>query len=262
LPAKTKEQFVHSVFESIASQYDFMNDVLSFRRHKAWRKETMKRMNMREGQTAIDVCCGTCDWAISMAKASRYGKIVGLDFSRNMLEVGQAKINKAGLGGQIELIHGNAMNLPFEDHRFDYATIGFALRNVPDIRQVLREMRRVVKPGGMVVSLELSKPAWQPFKSVYYFYFEKILPRLGKLIAKKYEQYKWLPESLVSFPDYRELARIFEETGLEQVQVHPFFGGIAALHIGIKGKDGERHEIRKQKQGDYGLIKHLHKVNE
>lgn len=236
---KSKEQFVHSVFESIARKYDFMNDLLSFRRHKSWRKFAMNRMNVQPGQTAIDVCCGTCDWTIAIAEQSRTGSIVGLDFSRNMLEVGENKVRQAGWAKQIELVEGNAMNLPYEDHRFDYATIGFALRNVPDLVTVLNEMKRVVKPGGMVVSLELSKPTWEPFRSIYYFYFRKLLPLLGKLVANRYEQYRWLPESLVSFPDHRELAKIFEEIGLKDVQSYPLAGGIAALHIGIKGTEQE-----------------------
>jgi len=190
----SKERFVHSVFESIAPKYDMMNDVLSFRRHKAWRAFAMKTMNVRPGSSALDVCCGTCDWTISLAQASG-GEVVGLDFSKNMLELGERKVAGLGLGDRIRLVHGNAMELPFPDDTFDYATIGFALRNVPDIEQVLREMRRVVKPGGLVVSLELSKPTWQPFKSVYYFYFQRVLPLIGKLVAKRYEQYKWLPES-------------------------------------------------------------------
>lgn len=234
MQTKSKEQFVHSVFESIAQKYDFMNDLLSFRRHKAWRRFTMKKMDVKPGQTAIDVCCGTCDWAIAIAEKSGTGQVIGLDFSRNMLDVGASKVNSLGMDKQIKLIEGNAMNLPYEDHRFDYATIGFALRNVPDLHTVLSEMKRVVKPGGMVVSLELSKPTWQPFKSIYYFYFRKLLPLLGKVIAKKYEQYKWLPDSLVAFPDHQELAQIFKEIGLEEVQVYPLAGGIAALHIGIK----------------------------
>ena len=126
------------------------------------------------------------------------------------------------------------MALPFEDITFDYATIGFGLRNVPDLHQVLREMQRVVKPGGMVVCLELSKPTWQPFKGLYYFYFQKIMPMVGKLVAKRYQQYKWLPESLVQFPGRAELAQIFRETGLTDVQAYPLTGGIAALHIGTK----------------------------
>ncbi|CAM3394378.1 demethylmenaquinone methyltransferase [Marinicrinis lubricantis] len=231
----SKEQFVHSVFEKIAPKYDLMNSLLSFRRHKAWRKFTMKKMNVQPGQTAIDLCCGTCDWTISTAKASGSGEIVGLDFSGQMLEIGRQKVERAGLSKQIRLIQGNAMELPFPDNSFDYATIGFGLRNVPDLVQVLQEMQRVVKPGGKVFCLELSKPTWQPFKGIYYFYFEKVLPLLGKLFAKSYQQYKWLPESLAAFPDHKQLAEIFRQTGLEQVEAHPLTGGIAALHIGLKG---------------------------
>ncbi|WP_274651650.1 demethylmenaquinone methyltransferase [Paenibacillus humicola] len=236
--SNSKEQHVHAVFESIAPKYDFMNDLLSFRRHKAWRAFTMHKMAVRPGSTAIDLCCGTCDWTVALARASGSGQIVGLDFSRNMLEVGREKVGREGLDRQISLVHGNAMELPFEDNRFDYATIGFGLRNVPDLVQVLREMQRVVKPGGQVVCLELSKPVWQPFKSVYYFYFERILPMLGKLLAKRYEQYKWLPESLKAFPDLDKLADIYREIGLRNVRAYPLTGGIAALHIGTKGTDG------------------------
>jgi demethylmenaquinone methyltransferase/2-methoxy-6-polyprenyl-1,4-benzoquinol methylase len=141
---------------------------------------------------------------------------------------------RRGLERRIELVQGNAMALPYADDTFDYATIGFALRNVPDITQVLREMQRVVKPGGLVVSLELSKPTWEPFRSVYYFYFRRLLPQLGKLFTGKYEQYKWLPESLEHFPDHRELADIFRGIGLSNVQAYPLSGGIAAVHIGEK----------------------------
>ncbi|QYR19909.1 demethylmenaquinone methyltransferase [Paenibacillus sp. sptzw28] len=238
IQSKSKEQHVHSVFESIAPKYDLMNDLLSFRRHKAWRSFTMRKMDVKPGATAIDLCCGTCDWTIALARTSGTGKMVGLDFSQNMLEIGRQKIDRDGLGERISLIHGNAMELPFEDDRFDYATIGFGLRNVPDLKQVLKEMQRVVKPGGQVVCLELSKPIWQPFKSVYYFYFERILPMLGRLFAKRYEQYKWLPESLKAFPDLNQLAEIYRELGLRNVRAYPLTGGIAALHIGTKGTDG------------------------
>lgn len=231
--AEGKEQYVHAVFESIAPKYDLMNDILSFRRHKAWRRFTMAKMMMTLNSTALDLCCGTCDWTISMAERSG-GMITGLDFSQNMLDVGRSKVAEKGLLDQIKLIQGNAMDLPFEDNQFDYATIGFGLRNVPDLRQVLSEMKRVVKPGGMVVCLELSKPTWQPFKGIYYFYFKHILPFMGKLLAKRYEQYKWLPESLVQFPGREELAEIFRETGLMKVKAYPLTGGIAALHIGVK----------------------------
>lgn len=225
---------MHEVFESIAPKYDLMNDILSFRRHKYWRKFTMRKMNVQKGAAAVDICCGTCDWTIALAQASGTGRVVGLDFSRNMLDFGRRKIHALGLDQQIELVQGNAMELPFADNAFDYATIGFALRNVPDIRRVIGEMMRVVKPGGMVVSLELSKPTREPFKSLYYFYFQRILPSLGKWIAKRYEQYKWLPESLIHFPDHKQLASIFREIGLSDVEAYPLTGGVAALHVGVK----------------------------
>lgn len=225
---------MHSVFESIAPKYDKMNDILSFRRHKAWRAFTMRKLNVRPGETALDLCCGTCDWTIQLAQASQTGKIIGLDFSPNMLAHGKTKVDSMGLSNQIELVQGNAMDLPFADHSFDYVTIGFGLRNVPDFMQVIREMYRVVKPGGKVVCLELSKPTKQPFKGIYYFYFRKLLPLQGKLIAKRYEEYKWLPESLLSFPDHIQLAQMFRDAGLTHVEAYPLTGGIAALHIGIK----------------------------
>ena len=115
--SRPKEQFVHSVFESIAPKYDMMNDLLSFRRHKAWRKFTMKKMNMQPGNTAIDLCCGTCDWTISMAEASG-GQITGLDFSENMLKFGRRKVNERSLSDRISLVQGDAMGLPFEDNSF------------------------------------------------------------------------------------------------------------------------------------------------
>jgi demethylmenaquinone methyltransferase/2-methoxy-6-polyprenyl-1,4-benzoquinol methylase len=213
-----------------------MNNILSFRQHKYWRKFTMNKMNVQEVQTAIDLCCGTCDWTISLAQKSKKGKIIGLDFSQNMLDYGAIKLKDLNLEQQVILVQGNAMSLPYDDNSFDYATIGFALRNVPDLEQVIREMRRVVKPGGKIVSLELSKPTWEPFKSLYYFYFQKVLPLLGKLIVKRYEQYKWLPESLIHFPDYKQLAEIFRKAGLTEVEAYPLTGGIAALHIGVKAK--------------------------
>ncbi|MBP1995466.1 demethylmenaquinone methyltransferase/2-methoxy-6-polyprenyl-1,4-benzoquinol methylase [Paenibacillus eucommiae] len=199
----------------------------------------MNKMNVKPGSTAIDLCCGTCDWTIDLARDSRTGQMVGLDFSQNMLDHGAFKIREQGLDKQITLVRGNAMQLPYEDNTFDYATIGLALRNVPDLVTVIEEMQRVVKPGGMVVSLELSKPTWQPFKGLYYFYFQNILPLLGKLVAKRYEQYKWLPESLIHFPDHKQLADIFRKTGLNHVKAYPLSGGIAALHIGIKKQESE-----------------------
>jgi demethylmenaquinone methyltransferase/2-methoxy-6-polyprenyl-1,4-benzoquinol methylase len=232
---KQKAQYVHSVFESIAEEYDKMNNVISFGSHIAWRNYTMKQMNIRPGQSAIDVACGTCDWTISLAQAvGKEGRVVGLDFSQNMLDVGAYKVAKEGVGQTVQLVNGDAMKLPYEDNTFDYATIGFALRNVPDIQTVLNEMCRVVKPGGKVVSLEVSKPPFLPYRKLFYLYFYKLLPIIAKLVVNKYEEYAWLPQSLTNFPDSKELARMFQQAGLDPVQVKLFMGGVAALHIGTK----------------------------
>lgn len=231
---KPKEQHVHSVFERIAGQYDRMNDILSFRRHKAWRLFAMKKMAIPAGASAADICCGTCDWSIALAEANGGGPVVGLDFSEGMLEVGRRKLAERQLQDRVELVHGNAMSLPFADQSFDYVTIGFGLRNLPDPAEALKEMARVAKPGGMVVCLELSKPSVQPFKGIYYFYFRRMLPLLGKWFASSYEQYKWLPESLAMFPDRKGLEDMFRGAGLHRVESFPLTGGIAALHIGFK----------------------------
>lgn len=229
-----KEEFVHNVFESIAPKYDRMNTLLSFGMHRYWRKFTMKKMRIKEGSSAIDIACGTCDWTVALANATKEDKhIVGLDFSQNMLEIGRKKLDQNGFN-DVKLIHGSALDIPFPDNSFDYATIGFALRNVPDLRKTLSEMHRVVKPGGMVVSLELSKPTWPPFRFLYYLYFQRILPLLGKLFANRYEQYRWLPESLIQFPDYKQLEQMFYEIGFSKVETYPLTGGIVAVHIGTK----------------------------
>lgn len=230
-----KAQYVHSVFESIADEYDKMNNVISFGSHVAWRNYTMKQMNIQPGHAALDVACGTGDWTIALAQAvGKNGRVDGLDFSQNMLDVGAYKVSQQGVGGVVKLVNADAMNLPYEDNTFDFVTIGFALRNVPDVQTVLNEMARVVKPGGKVVSLEVSKPPFMPYRKLFYLYFYKVLPLIAKWTVNKYEEYAWLPQSLTNFPDSRELARMFQQAGLDPVQVKLFMGGVAALHIGTK----------------------------
>lgn len=211
---QSKEEKVHNVFEKIYGNYDKMNSVISFQQHKLWRKDTMKRMNVPKGAACLDVCCGTADWTISLAEqVGPNGKVVGLDFSENMLSIGKQKTAEYD---NIELIHGNAMELPFPDNQFDFVTIGFGLRNVPDYLTVLKEMRRVVKPGGLVVCLETSQPTMPIFRQGYYFYFRYIMPVFGKLFAKSYKEYSWLQESARDFPGMKELAEMFQEAGLKK----------------------------------------------
>jgi demethylmenaquinone methyltransferase / 2-methoxy-6-polyprenyl-1,4-benzoquinol methylase len=231
---QSKEQRVHKVFEKISDNYDKMNSVISFQQHIKWRKDTMKRMNVKPGSKALDVCCGTGDWTIALAEAvGPSGEVNGLDFSQNMLNVGIEKVKNLGLN-QVTLIHGNAMELPFPDNSFDYVTIGFGLRNVPDYLQVLKEMHRVVKPGGIAVCLETSQPTLPGYKQLFYFYFKFIMPMFGKLFAKSYQEYSWLQESARDFPGMKELAKMFETAGFKNVFYKPYSGGAAAVHIGYK----------------------------
>ncbi|MCM3440804.1 demethylmenaquinone methyltransferase [Metabacillus halosaccharovorans] len=234
---QSKEERVHGVFEKIYENYDQMNSVISFQRHKTWRKETMKRMNVKKGQSALDVCCGTADWSIALANAvGPEGSVTGLDFSQNMLKVGQQKVQQLGLQN-VNLIHGNAMQLPFKDHSFDFVTIGFGLRNVPDYMQVLKEMNRVLKPGGKAVCLETSKPSLPVFKQFFFIYFRYVMPLFGKVFAKSYNEYSWLQESARDFPGMSELATMFKEAGFINIQVKAFTGGVAAMHLGSKPKE-------------------------
>lgn len=231
---QSKEQRVHRVFEKISKNYDQMNSVISFKQHIKWRKDTMKHMNVQSGESALDICCGTGDWTISLAEAvGETGRVVGLDFSENMLAVAKEKVSDRQLN-QIELVHGNAMDLPFEDNTFDYVTIGFGLRNVPDYMQTLKEMHRVLKPKGIAVCLETSQPTMFGFRQIYFFYFRYIMPVFGKVFAKSYQEYSWLQESAREFPGMKELAKMFEQAGFSKVFYKPYSGGVAATHIGYK----------------------------
>jgi demethylmenaquinone methyltransferase/2-methoxy-6-polyprenyl-1,4-benzoquinol methylase len=231
---ESKEQRVHRTFEKISDKYDLMNSIISFQRHIAWRKKTMQLMNVKTGSKALDLCCGTADWTIALAKeVGPNGKVIGLDFSKNMLSVGRQKVDELKLT-QIDLVHGNAMELPFEDNTFDYVTIGFGLRNVPDYMQVLKEMHRVVKPGGKAVCLETSQPELPVIKQFYYIYFRHIMPLFGRVVAKSYEEYSWLQESAKDFPGMSKLTQMFKEAGFSSVDVKAHTFGVAATHIGYK----------------------------
>lgn len=231
---QSKEERVHHVFEKIYKKYDSMNSIISFQRHKAWRKDVMKRMHVHKGAKALDVCSGTGDWSIALAEATgKNGEVIGLDFSENMLKVAKEKRNQQGLD-QLTFVHGNAMALPYEDESFDYVTIGFGLRNVPDYLTVLKELYRVVKPGGMVVCLETSQPTLFGFRQLYYFYFRFIMPLIGRIFAKSYQEYAWLHESAKDFPDKNELKDMFKQAGFKDVKVKSYTGGVAAMHMGSK----------------------------
>lgn len=230
----SKEKKVHHVFEKIYEQYDSMNSIISFNRHKAWRKDVMKEMNVQKGKKALDVCTGTGDWAISLAReVGQKGEVIGLDFSKNMLKVAKNKKEELDLQ-QLSFVYGNAMKLPFEDNSFDYVTIGFGLRNVPDYMTVLQELHRVIKPAGKVVCLETSQPTLIGFRQLYYLYFKFIMPLFGKILAKSYDEYTWLHDSAKDFPDKELLKQMFLDAGFSDVRVKSYSGGVAAMHLATK----------------------------
>lgn len=232
---RNKEEFVYNVFSSIAHRYDLLNTTLSFNRDKYWRRFTVEHSGLKPGDKGLDVCCGTGMLAMEQARVvGLNGNVVGLDFCESMLTKAVENIKKTPYQGIIELVKGNAMDLPFPDNTFDCATIGFALRNVPDIKRVIEEMCRVVKPGGRVLSLELAKPSKPVFKQLYYFYFNYLVPIFGKLGVGLSGPYSWLPDSLKIFPHQSEINDIFTGAGLAEAHYHELTGGIVAVHIGRK----------------------------
>jgi demethylmenaquinone methyltransferase/2-methoxy-6-polyprenyl-1,4-benzoquinol methylase len=226
-----KAKYVHKMFSSIAPRYDLLNTLLSLNRDKYWRRFAVERSGLGPGGSAIDVATGTGKLAIELARAvGPDGKVVGVDFCREMLDIAEEKCQ----GLCIELAEGNAQKLPYPDNEFDLATMGFALRNVESIEAALKEMARVVKPGGRVVSLEFTQPDNVLFRWLYYTYFFRVLPAIGRLISRDKEAYSYLPASVAKFLSKKELGDVMERTGLKDIEIYSLTGGIVAVHIGIK----------------------------
>jgi demethylmenaquinone methyltransferase/2-methoxy-6-polyprenyl-1,4-benzoquinol methylase len=217
---------VREMFDRITPAYDRMNRVMSMGMDGLWRARAVRCAGLAPGASAIDVCCGTGDLAIELLDAvSSRGRVVGLDFSERMLEAARAK------SSQIEWIRGDALDLPFADGEFDAATVGFGVRNLPDIERGFRQMARVVRAGGRVVCLELTEPPRlvAPFARVW---TDRAVPLLGRLVAREADAYRYLPASVRRFPPAAELAAIMREAGLERVQYRRLSGGAVALHVG------------------------------
>lgn len=226
------------MFAAIAGKYDLLNTLLSFGRDQAWRRFAVSRAALRPGGLAVDVAAGTAELTRQLARRNGGGYVVGVDFSPEMLAVGRAKLLASKDGKNVELVLGDGYHLPFSDATFDCATIAFALRNVADLPGLFREMGRVVKPGGRVVSLELTRPPSRLVRTVYYLYLLRIAPFVGGLISGQRGAYKYLPESIVRFPPPEKVKEIMEGAGLCQVTIHCLTLGAAVVHVGVKETNG------------------------
>jgi len=225
---------VASMFNSIASSYDFLNHLLSFGIDKLWRRRLVKRLLRAKPTRIIDVATGTADLALAMAKRSPSVRVVGIDISESMLTVGMVKAKSRRLNERIELKKASALNIPYPDNHFDAAMVAFGVRNFEDLAQGLTEICRVLKPGGELGVIEFSMPSHWPFNAIYRFYFLKLLPWVGGKVSGNRQAYTYLPESVLAFPQGMSFAKIMESASLTAVEVRPQTFGIATLYIAKK----------------------------
>jgi len=229
----SKKEQVARMFNNISRRYDFLNHFLSLGIDRGWRRKAIEILRPFNPQHILDVATGTGDFAVQ-AISLKPQKIVGVDISEGMLDVGKKKVKDKGLDGVVSLQYGDSENLPFGDNSFDAITVGFGVRNFEDLRRGLSEMHRVLKPGGKAVILEFSRPRSFPFKQVYNFYFSFILPRIGKMVSKDDSAYTYLPRSVESFPDGVDFLRILQDVGFKQNQCRSLTFGVSSIYTGTK----------------------------
>ncbi len=233
VPRTEKGSRVRAVFDSVASRYDVMNDLMSFGVHRLWKHFTLSQSGLRPGQAALDVAGGTGDLTLGMAaQVGPRGLVVLSDINASMLTHGRDRLLDKGVTAPVDYAVANAERLPFRDASFDCVTIGFGLRNVTDKAAALRSMSRVLKPGGQLMVLEFSKPVVPLLSRVYDAYSFAALPALGKLVANDSDSYRYLAESIRMFPDQETLKGMMGDAGLEGCRYHNLSGGIVALHRG------------------------------
>lgn len=232
---KEKVARVRGVFDSVASKYDIMNDLMSGGLHRFWKYRALCKTGLAGGDRALDVAGGTGDLAIGLSKQVGDSGLVCLtDINARMLDHGRRKLRNQGIVGNVVLAQVNAERLPFRDDSFHCVTIGFGLRNVTDKPAALASMTRTLKPGGRLLILEFSKPALKFIEPLYDFYSFQVLPILGELVAGDAESYQYLAESIRMHPDQEEMVSLMTDAGLEDSHYLNLSGGIVALHIGYK----------------------------
>jgi len=232
--AGEKADLVRGVFDSVASRYDIMNDLMSGGLHRLWKRFTISRAAVKPGDVVLDLAGGTGDLAREFAKrVGKNGHVVLADINAAMLEQGRRRLVDAGVAGNVTIAQVDAQDLPFEDGTFDCITMAFGLRNVTDKDAALASMFRVLKPGGKAMILEFSEPN-KAIKPAYDLYSFKVLPALGKLVTDDPDSYQYLAESIRMHPDQETLKEMMETAGFEHCRFHNLAAGIVALHIGYR----------------------------
>ncbi len=225
---------IRGVFDSVADNYDLMNDLMSGGLHRLWKRFALVQTGLRPGQRALDVASGTGDLGAGLARqVGSTGLAVLTDINREMLSRGRDRLIDRGFASQVEFVIANAESLPFPDRSFDCVTIGFGLRNVTDKAAALASMKRVLRPGGRLLVLEFSKPRLAALKPAYDAYSFNILPRLGSIVAGDEASYRYLAESIRMHPDQETLASMIRAAGFDHCRWHNLAGGIVALHLGF-----------------------------
>lgn len=229
-----KKGQVSTMFNRIAPYYDFLNRFLSLGIDTIWRKKAIDLLRSEQPKLILDVATGTADVALETVKRLQPDKVIGIDISTEMLEIGKKKIKKRGLDTVIELQEGDSENLPFADNTFDAITVAFGVRNFENLEKGLTEMRRVLKDNGKLVVLEFSKPSVFPIKQMFNLYFKYILPTIGRLTSKDPRAYSYLYESVQAFPDGDDFVNILSKTGYKSNQCKPLTLGICSIYSGQK----------------------------
>ncbi|HYC83854.1 MAG TPA: bifunctional demethylmenaquinone methyltransferase/2-methoxy-6-polyprenyl-1,4-benzoquinol methylase UbiE [Chryseosolibacter sp.] len=228
-----KKQQVARMFDNISRRYDLLNHLLSLGIDKGWRKKAIRMLRPLKPAVLLDVATGTGDFAIQ-ALELKPERVIGVDISAGMLEMGRQKIARLGVSHLIELQLGDSENLRFEENKFDAVTVAFGVRNFENLEKGLKEILRVMKPGAMLVVLEFSRPVGFPFRQIYNFYFKIILPKIGRMISKDKSAYTYLPASVEAFPDGEAFETILRTVGFKNTACKPLTFGISSIYTARK----------------------------
>lgn len=219
------------MFDAIAARYDFLNHVLSAGLDRRWRARAIRELALPPGARVVDLCTGTADLALAAVAATPDARVVGIDFAAAMLRLGLEKVRRKGLSDAIALVRGDAVAIPVGDGRADAATMAFGIRNVAEPERALRELARVLAPGGRLAILEFAEPVVPGVRGIYRWYFRQVLPRLGRLVSRHESAYSYLPASVGAFPPPAEFASVIARSGFTGVRSVPLSLGIVYLYV-------------------------------